>query len=277
MYSALSAVARFFGASSPSRFAWTELRYQHVHACKAWLAQRYAPKTANRHLSAVRGVLRQAWMLELLPGEEYHRAVSVESIKGSRVKAGRCLTDGERLTLFRACDLNSLRGARDAAILSFLYGCGLRRAELVGLNVADVAGAVITVRLGKGNKGRRVYLPAGGVRALDAWLGHRGTDAGALFFATCGGRYGTYRLIRRRLCSDSVREILLALSKRTGVAPFTPHDVRRTFIGDLLDAGLDAASIQQLAGHASLETTGEYDRRPERARARSAELLTIPL
>src|SRR3712207_4466202 len=81
---------------------WHLLRYEHIAALRQRLAERYAPSSANRMLSSLRGALREAWNLGLLSAEEYQRAIHIRPVKGSRLPAGRALTAGEIRTLFRA-------------------------------------------------------------------------------------------------------------------------------------------------------------------------------
>jgi len=141
---------------------WTQLRYRHTTAVRALLADgRYAPSTANRHLAALRGVLKECWRLGYVSAEDFQRASDLEPV---RVPRGRALQPGEVRALFAACadvesDQKPAMAARDAAILALLYGSGLRRAEAVGLEVADYDRAAGTLKVrGKGNKERLAHL-----------------------------------------------------------------------------------------------------------------------
>jgi integrase/recombinase XerD len=260
----------------PRRFPWWALRYQHTQAVRAVLAQRYAPGGANRHLAALRGVLKEAWRLGLMTAEDHARSADVESIRGNRLPAGRELSAGELRALFEACAAKGgSTGARDAALLTLLYGCGLRRTEAVSVDVTDYSADTgeVAVRSGKGGKDRLVYATSGGRAALDAWLGVRQREPGPLL---CPVSKGGGRIELRRMTSHNVLHLVRKIARNARVVRFSPHDLRRTFVSNLLDAGADIATVKELAGHASIMTTARYDRRGERAKKKAAELLSVP-
>ncbi len=254
-------------------FPWWLLDYAHTSAIRAKLAERFAPATANRMLAALRGVLKVSFKLGLTDSDRMTRACSVEPVRGSRVPKGRALSKGELTALFEACNPSTPGGARNAALLGLLYGGGLRRAEVVALDLADFDAATgkLVVR-GKGNKERVAWVSNGSRDALDAWLAARGDDAGPLFMPVTKGGV----IVRHRMTDGAVARLVRRLARRAKIATFSPHDMRRTFIGDMLDAGADIATVQQLAGHASPATTSKYDRRGDRAKKRAAELLHVP-
>ena len=251
---------------------WAEVRYQHVAALRARLIDQGAkPATINHVLAAVRGTLREAWKLELIDAESLARITNVSNVKVETLPAGRHVDADEVMALFRACG-DSPVGARDAAMLSLLYGCGLRRSEAVALQLADYHQGRVTVRAGKGRKDRTAYNPAGGRAAIDAWIAHRGSWPGALLCPVPRGG----RIQQRAMTAQAVMMRLRVLAERAGVPQFSPHDLRRSFVGELLDAGADISAVQQLAGHASVITTQRYDRRPEETKRRTAEMLDVP-
>jgi len=275
---ALEVIAAFLsrGRATAQELDWSAVRYQHVAAVRAVLAERYAPATANAVLAGLRGVLREAWRLGQLGSEELQRALDVPGIRGERLPAGRALSAGELRALFAVCADRGPGGARDAALLAVLYGCGLRRAEIVALSLGDYDPETgeLAIRSGKGAKGRIVYASAGAWAALEAWVAARGEAPGALFVAVNKG--GAVDPELRGLSGQAVADALQRLGRRAGVAEFSPHDLRRTFAGDLLDAGADVSTVQRLMGHASVSTTAAYDRRPEQVKRRAAELLHVP-
>src|SRR5262249_47402756 len=144
-------------------------------------------------------------------------------------------------------------GARDAALIAVLRGTGMRRAEIVALDLTDydpTTGA-LAVRSEKERKQRMVYVPVGTRSALDDWITARGQVSGPLFYGVVKGG----ALVVRRLAAQAVAVVCASRAAEAGVAAFTPHDMRRTFISGLLDAGADIATVQRLAGHEDPATT----------------------
>src|SRR5689334_639617 len=108
--------------------------------------------------------------------------------------------------------------------------------------------------------------------ALDAWLAVRGAAKGPLF---CGINKGG-RLLPGRLSSQGVLRMVTKRAAEAKIKQFSPHDMRRSFISDLLDSGADLVTVQALAGHASPTTTARYDRRGEATKKKTVELLHVP-
>lgn len=277
MRQALDVVARLLtnGQADAVTLPWALLRYQHTQAVRSRLAERYQPASVNKGLAAVRGVLKEAWRLGLIPAEDYHRAVDLRGISAHTLPRGRALSAGEIRALFTACAADqSPAGARDAAVFALLYGAGMRRQEVVRLDVADFdaeTGAV-TIRAGKGRKDRIAYTSNGSLAALQAWVRVRGEEPGPLFIPVMRGG----RQVLRRLVAHAIYRMVVKRAAQASVKAFSPHDLRRSFVSDLLDAGADIATVQQLAGHAGIATTARYDRRGEQAKRRAVELLHVP-
>jgi integrase/recombinase XerC len=151
--------------------------------------------------------------------------------------------------------------ARDHAIIELLYSCGLRSAELLGLDVAASADAAGWIDLqageahvlGKGGKRRSVPVGAPALLALQAWLAVRATltppQCDALFLSRIG----------RRLTAAQLRQRLKDLAHDSGLPTHVhPHMLRHSFASHLLQSSGDLRAVQELMGHAHIRTTQVY-------------------
>jgi site-specific recombinase XerD len=227
-------------------------------------------------LAALRGTLRAAWRLGVMSSDDYNHAADVKAVTGETLPAGRELGGGELSALIETCqaDKNSNSGTRDAAILAVMAAGGLRRAEVVNLDLAHFSQDETKLTFtGKRKKQRTAKLTNGAARAMSDWLAIRGSDEGPLFLAI--NKSDKVRPAAR-LTSQAVYNMLKRRAAAAGVAHFSPHDLRRTYVSDLLEAGADIATVAKMAGHSNVQTTARYDRRPEQAKDKAAELLHFP-
>jgi integrase/recombinase XerC len=139
---------------------------------------------------------------------------------------------------------------RDAAILELFYSSGLRIAELLALDVAqvDFIGESVKV-MGKGSKERIVPIGGPALSAIQRYRQEAAVTQGALFLS----------IRKKRITQQAVDQLLKKYLKRSSI-PFaiSPHMLRHSFATHLLDAGADLRSVQTLLGHASLSTTQIY-------------------
>jgi site-specific recombinase XerD len=276
MRQSLDAIASVLtnGECDADTLNWASLRYQHTAAVQAVLVEKHSPATAKKMMCALKRVLREARKLGLMDAESYAIAVELPSIKSSKKLRGRALSQQEITALMDVCTLDPTpQGVRDAALIAILRGAGLRRAEVVKLELKDFNArtSAVEVRGGKGDKDRTVYLPDDAIAFVEDWLTLRGRRPGPLL---CPIRKGG-EIEVRHMTPQAVLLILQKRAQEAGVDSFSPHDFRRTFCSDLLDAGVDIVTVQKLAGHASPMTTSKYDRRGEEVKRRAVQSLSL--
>lgn len=229
------------GRANERSFPWAFLRYEQTQEIRTRLAGRYAAKTANKMLSALRGVLKECWRLQQIGVEELHRACDLKPVTGPSKPAGRYLTQAQVDVLLMHGD-----NMRDRYLVRFMVTTGLRRAEVAAVRWQDfrIDGAGQSVRVyGKGAKVRYVPVPQDTWARLPRENGWRPED---LVFKVSPAR---------------IWQILRAMSFDADMPPVSPHDLRRTYATRLLDAGVDLPTVQRLMGHADPKTTSNYDRR----------------
>jgi integrase/recombinase XerD len=211
-----------------------------------------APATVKRRAAAVRSLFKYLLRENVLTADPTLDLAAPKLPK----RLPRVLTIEEVERLLAAPDLSSPRGLRDRAMLELLYGSGLRVSEVTSLNVGDVDLSVELVRcLGKGSKERLVPIGSHAVRAVRAYqqtarpvlVGRRMTSA--LFLNRRGDR----------LTRQGCWKLLRGHARRAGIMrPLTPHVLRHSFATHLLERGADLRAVQEMLGHATINTTQIY-------------------
>ncbi len=222
---------------------------------RSWMAHTrgpaVGPRSMARKLSAVKAFYR--WLAER-EGFEPTAVLSTRAPKFTK-KLPRPLAVDAAHALIECVEIQSDRpwvAARDVAVLTLLWGCGLRISEALSLQGRDAPLAEMLHMKGKGGKERVVPVLPAARDAVDAYLRlcpHPKADDIPLFRAIRGGALGQRAIAK--VMADARMQLGLP-------ATATPHAMRHSFATHLLDAGGDLRAIQELLGHASLSTTQAY-------------------
>jgi integrase/recombinase XerC len=227
-----------------------------VSLLRAWLARQHAlgrsRATLARRTAAVRAFTRHLHRRGLLADDP---GLLLGTPKRRR-DLPDVLTQDDAARLLDTMDAQGPLGLRDLAVLEVLYGTGVRVSELCGLDIDDLDTGRWTVRvLGKGGRQRTVPVGEPAIRAVQDWLragrpALATEDSGpALFLGARGGR----------LHPTSARRIVHSRISEVGQVPdLGPHGLRHSAATHLLEGGADLRSVQEILGHASLQTTQIY-------------------
>ncbi len=229
------------------------LGYQ-AHMVEAGLSS----STINRRLSAIRSMVRFGRKIGVITW-----SLDVEGVKSEAKRDMRGPDLADTRLLFRAAGHSGdgKRAKRDRAIVALLFDLGLRRAELCGLDLADVepgqlgqAAAVWVV--GKGHREKqRMTVPPATAGLLDAWIEARGVLPGPLFQRTDRKDVDP----DARMTGEAIRAVTARLSTMAGVKRVRPHGLRHAAVTTALERGFRVQDVQKFSRHASLDTVLLYE------------------
>lgn len=222
---------------------------------RAWMASERAQgltsRSLARKLSAVKTFYR--WLAE----REGFEATAVLSTRAPKFqkKLPRPLDEDAARAVIDLAEVQSDTdwvGARDVAVLTLLYGCGLRISEALGLTGADLPLPEVLRIRGKGDKERMVPVLPAARQAVERYVD--------LFPYPIGPEEPLFRGVRGgALGARAIQAVTAKVRMQLGLpSTATPHAMRHSFATHLLAAGGDLRSIQELLGHASLSTTQTY-------------------
>lgn len=211
--------------------------------------------TQNYHLIALRSFLKYCAKRDI-------PALSADKIELARTtrKQVTFLTPEEVERLFDVCNLNTLAGLRDRAILELLFSSGLRVSELVSLDKdhINLKRREFMVR-GKGQKDRPIFISPEAALWIQRYLDMRKDNVKPLFLRYSGQKKVDTSGNFHRLTARSIQRMVSKNALLAGITKHvSPHTLRHSFATDLLMNGADLRSVQAMLGHSNIATTQIY-------------------
>ena len=255
-------------ANAPSSHAVVDslLRLKPGDANRVVLSYRAAMVTAglssatiNRRLAALRSMVKVGRTIGMIAWSLDVENVRTEPRGDMR---GPGLADLQLMSRAAAAMGDRKPARRDRAILAMLFDLGLRRAELCGLDLADVEYSPVRLPaavwiLGKGHREKqRLTLPEATGKALAAWIEKRGEEPGPLF-QRCDGHQVDPSV---RLTGEAIRQLVARLGRAAGASrTVRPHGLRHAAATTALDSGKDVRDVRKFTRHATLDMVLKYD------------------
>lgn len=271
MKSRLNIIASMLqGCPSHSDLRWGEIDYTVILSLTSKLKEQgKTPDTINSYIAAIKGAANQAWKKKVLSTDDYQHIKETKRVRGSRSDKGRSLSLEElrKLVDFSPDDYITIR---DSAIIALSYAGGLRRSETANLMLSDIDMSDGKVRvLGKGNKQNINTLSGKSLDILNEWLKVRGDKEGKLFLRVLKGN----KMTTNGISDQSIYNIVKQRQVAAGLESISTHDLRRSFVTNLLEAGEDIFTVQKLARHTNVATTQVYDKRSRDIQDKAARRL----
>ncbi len=227
---------------------WSEVQVSHI---RQFVAMRHkngiSGKSIQRELSAIRSFYRYL-LKRLLVVQNPAKTVRAPKVAKKLPK----ILDVDQVAGVLDANPDQVLDVRDLAMFELFYSSGLRLSELVMLDLADIrlAEGFVRVRFGKGGKERQVPVGAKAIQAIRYWLNSRPEISSQAVFVSMRGA---------RLSQRNVQLRLERWCKKNGLAEHVhPHMFRHSFASHLLEASQDIRAVQELLGHANINTTQIY-------------------
>lgn len=233
-----------------------DIKQDTIHDFRAYLAKLgLGKKTQGYHAIALRSFLK--WLIRNDYQVMAPDKIELPKTPDRQVK----FLNGEQVDrLLNAPNMSDIQGIRDKAILEVLFSTGLRVSELTGLDIDKIDFERREFGItGKGGRARVVFLSSRATEYLKKYLAERKDHFKPLFIRHKGHVDPTMEDNKMRLTPRSVERLVKKYVRKIKLSvEITPHGIRHSFASDLLNAGADLRSIQEMLGHKNISTTQIY-------------------
>jgi len=240
-----------------------QLNYAQIEALKRQrLDDNKSPRTVNLMLFALKSIVKTGFLMGQVTDRQWRQVQAIKRLTVNPSNRGKALVPASVNKLISHTEQDKrLTGIRDSCMLALFVSTGLRRFELSHLMIEDIqlTNHLVIVKSGKGKKPRQQPMPTWTVLYIKRWLDVKATTTGYLFNPV----WVNFIKTDKRLSCAAIYQVVKARTLAATGIDISPHDLRRTYITELLNQKVDLSTASKLAGHANITTTQIYDKRNE--------------